>query len=652
MVLAMKEEMSAFDILAMTGEMQSLVGGYLDKVFHWDVKNVLLRINTQSQGKKELVLQEMRWLYVAPEKPEMPDMPSQFAVNLRKYLTNTRIVAVHQQEFDRIVVLDMEKGPNRYQVIIELFGDGNLVVVSEGKILNSVRSHKWRHREVRPGLEYAFPPSRFNPREMDEEAFRKALLGSTSDVVRTLATAINVGGQYAEETCLRAGIDKDRKAKSLGPEEVHKLYESLSLLLKEALANLRPREVMESGKPVDVNPVPLIQYAGREVREHPTFSDAIHSYISTREPPAGPEKDPETERLRRQMEQQRSAVEVQLAEAKGYAEQAEAIYSDYMGVEALLKKLKQVTEGANWEQARQALSGVPGLVKLQPEEHRVVTSVAGKEVTLDYTLGVEGNANALYQLGKECRDKAQGAQEALKETERRLAQKEKEGESRRKEAKKAVRKTKEFWFERYKWFITSGDRLVLGGRDAHSNDQLVKKHLKTTERFAHADVHGAPSVVVVNGAEADDQEMIEACTFALAHSKAWMAGASEGTAYWVLPDQVSKMAQAGEFVPRGAFVIRGKRNYLYHLPLELAVGEIVYEGERKVMCGPLPAVQAHSSKYVVNRPSRKERGKTASMLSKMFEVPEEEVSRILPPGDAEVVSTEGIDEEPESSDET
>lgn len=648
----MKEEMSAFDILAMTGEMQSLVGGYLDKVFHWDVKNVLLRINTQGQGKKELVLQDMRWLYVAPEKPEMPDMPSQFAVNLRKYLTNCRISAVYQQEFDRIVVLEMEKGPNQYKVIIELFGDGNLVLVSEGKILNSVRSRKWRHREVRPGLEYLFPPSRFNPRAMDEESFRKAMLGSTSDIVRTIATAINVGGQYAEETCLRAGLDKDRKAKSLSPEEVHKLYEALDLLLKEALTNLRPREIMENGKSMDVTPVPLIQYVGREVREHATFSDAIHSYISTREPSTGPVEDPEAQRLRRQLEQQRSAVEVQLAEARGYAEQAEAIYSDYMGVDALLGKLKQLTKGLNWEEVRDALSQVPGLIKLMPEEHSVVATVSGKEVILDYELGVEGNANALYQRGKECKDKMQGAQEAMKETERRLALKVKEGESRKKEAKKAIRKTKEFWIERYKWFITSGGRLVLGGRDAHSNDQLVKKHLKTTERFAHADVHGAPSVVIVNGAEADEQEMIEACTFALAHSKAWMAGASEGTAYWVLPDQVSKMAQAGEFVPRGAFVIRGKRNYIYHLPLELAVGEITYEGERKIMCGPLPAVQAHSSKYVVIQPARGTRGKLASQLSKLFEVPEEEISRILPPGDAEVVRTEGMDEEPEKLDET
>jgi predicted ribosome quality control (RQC) complex YloA/Tae2 family protein len=557
---------------------------------------------------------------------------------------------VHQREFDRIVVLDLEKGPNQYQLVIELFGDGNLVLVSGGKILNAVHSRKWRHREVRPGLEYAFPPSRFNPLEMNEESFRKAFLASTSDSVRTLATAINIGGQYAEEVCIRAGVDKDRKAKSLSPEEIAKLYEALTLLLKEAAGALRAREVLEDGKPVDVTPVPLIQYADREAREHSTFSDAIHNYVLERVPVEGEKEDPEVQRLARQLAQQRAAVESQLAEARGFAEQAEAIYSDYMGTEALLKKLRSAAEGLNWERTTEALSPIPGISKVDPKENQVTALISGKEVILDYTLGVEGNANALYQRGKEAKEKMQGAQEALVETEKRLTQKVKEGEGRKREEKRTARKTKEFWFERYKWFITSGGRLVLAGRDAHSNDQLVKKHLKTTERFAHADVHGAPSVVVVDGTNAGDEEMIEACAFALAHSKAWMAGASEGTAYWVLPDQVSKMAQAGEFVPRGAFVIRGKRNYEYHLPLMLAVGEISYEGARKIMCGPLGAVQAISTKYVVIEPGKKVKTKASAVLAKMFDVPEEEIARILPPGEVEIARTEGIEEEPERLD--
>ena len=45
--------------------------------------------------------------------------------------------------------------------------------------------------------------------------------------------------------------------------------------------------------------------------------------------------------------------------------------------------------------------------------------------------------------------------------------------------------------------------------------------------------------------------MEEACAFALAHFQGLDGGPSEGTAVLGLPDQVAKMAQAGEFVPRG-----------------------------------------------------------------------------------------------------
>ncbi|MBR2394588.1 MAG: fibronectin-binding domain-containing protein, partial [Candidatus Methanomethylophilaceae archaeon] len=118
--------------------------------------------------------------------------------------------------------------------------------------------------------------------------------------------------------------------------------------------------------------------------------------------------------------------------------------------------------------------------------------------------------------------------------------------------------------------------------------------------------------------------------------KGWVAALSDGSAYWVYPDQVSKTPEAGELVPRGAFIIRGKRNYEFHLPMELAVGEIIFQNERKVMCGPLDAVKSQSNKYFVIVPGRGKAGKTAAMMAKEFNVPEEEISRILPPGDSEI----------------
>ena len=637
----MKDEMNAFDILAMTSELQSIVGGYVDKIFHWDKRNVLLRVNSPD-GRKEVLLKDLKWLYIAPGKPDIPDIPSEFAVNLRKHLSNMRVVAVSQREFDRIVLIDLERGELKYQLIIELFSGGNLLLVSEGKILNSIISRKWRHREIRPGVEYIFPQTKFNPRDMDYGLFSQTVIASTSDAVRTLATAVNIGGQYAEEACLRAGVMKNAKAAELTGDETQRLYDQINSMFTEAQTAIDAREILIDEELADVSPIPLKQHEGCAVETYENFSAAIHHYIQNLKDEQ-PQEDKEVSRLKRLYDRQKEAIDAQLAVADDYTAQAEAIYSQYADVDAFLKKFSKLVEGKNWEEIREIVKPYSVISEIDPKNHTLKVSVAGKEVLLDYTLMIEGNANMLYSLSKEAKAKAKGAQDALADTEKKLAKRLKETAKELNGPKAAVMKTKEYWFERYKWFITTNGHLVMAGRDAHSNDRLVKKHLKPAERFAHADIHGAPSTVMINGAEADEEEMEEVCTFALAHSKAWMTGAREGTAYWVLPDQVSKMPQSGEFVPRGAFIIRGKRNYIYHLPLELAVGEIEYEGNRKIMCGPVKSIKEKSVKYVIIAPGKTDTGKISSKLSKAFAVPEEEIARILPPGKIEITVQQGIE---------
>lgn len=637
----MKDEMNAFDILAMTSELQAIVGGYVDKIFHWDKRNVLIRVNSP-EGRKEVLLKDLKWLYIAPGKPDIPDIPSEFAVNLRKHLSNLRIVKVSQREFDRIILIDLERAEVKYQLVIELFSGGNLILVSEGKILNSIISRKWRHREVRPGVEYVFPQIKFNPRSMDYGSFSQTVAASTSDAVRTLATEVNIGGQYAEEACLRSGIMKNTKAADLTEENIRTLYDQIVLMFSEAQESIDAREIIIDGELEDVSPIPLKQHEGFETVQYENFSSAVHHYVQNLRDDE-PQEDKEVSRLKRLYTRQKEAIDAQLAVADDYSKQAEAIYSQYSDVDAFLKKFSKIVEGKTWDEIREAVKPHSVISEIDPKNHTLKVTVADRPVLLDYTLSIEGNANMLYSLSKEARAKAKGAQDALADTEKKLAKRVKETEKEASSSKTAAVKTKEYWFERYKWFITSNNHLVIAGRDAHSNDKLVKKHLKATEKFAHADIHGAPSTVIVNGAEADDEEMEEVCAFALSHSKAWMTGAQEGTAYWVLPDQVSKMPQSGEFVPRGAFVIRGKRNYIYHLPLELAVGEIEYEGGRKIMCGPINSVTSKSSRYVTIMPGKTDAGKISSKLSKAFAVPEEEISRILPPGKIEISSIHGIE---------
>ena len=53
-------------------------------------------------------------------------------------------------------------------------------------------------------------------------------------------------------------------------------------------------------------------------------------------------------------------------------------------------------------------------------------------------------------------------------------------------------------FEKFLWFISSENYLVIGGRDQQQNEIIYKRYLKSGDLYVHADLHGASSCVVKN----------------------------------------------------------------------------------------------------------------------------------------------------------
>ncbi|MFW6065016.1 MAG: fibronectin-binding domain-containing protein, partial [Candidatus Natronoplasma sp.] len=109
----------------------------------------------------------------------------------------------------------------------------------------------------------------------------------------------------------------------------------------------------------------------------------------------------------------------------------------------------------------------------------------------------------------------------------------------------------------------------------------------------------------------------------------------------VKPDQVSKTAEAGESLPTGAFVIRGKRNYNDDLTMKAVLAEIDYQGEKKVMCAPSLTSENEDddsmNKKVIFIPGSRDKNDFANEMSNYFSVPISEIQSILPPGDVKVI---------------
>lgn len=133
---------------------------------------------------------------------------------------------------------------------------------------------------------------------------------------------------------------------------------------------------------------------------------------------------------------------------------------------------------------------------------------------------------------------------------------------------------KTLWFEKFIWFISSENYLVIAGRDAQQNELIVKKHLRQGDVYVHADIHGASSCVIKNQ---NPEEPISPVTLlevghaAVCYSAAWDAKVVT-SAWWVHSNQVSKTAPSGEYLTTGSFMIRGKKNYLPPSHLIMGVG--------------------------------------------------------------------------------
>jgi hypothetical protein len=65
----------------------------------------------------------------------------------------------------------------------------------------------------------------------------------------------------------------------------------------------------------------------------------------------------------------------------------------------------------------------------------------------------------------------------------------------------------------------------------------------------------------------------------------------------VTPAQVKRGAPTGQFLPKGSFVIEGKRNYVKGLEIQLAIGIIRQKEDFFLCCGPLQAIKTRSLIY-------------------------------------------------------
>lgn len=129
---------------------------------------------------------------------------------------------------------------------------------------------------------------------------------------------------------------------------------------------------------------------------------------------------------------------------------------------------------------------------------------------------------------------------------------------------------KVFWFEKFDWFISSENYLVISGKSAQMNEMLVKKYMDQGDLFMHTDMPGAAVTIIKNPTKevVPPVTLEEAAQWEVCHSHSWENKVITHC-YWVHASQVSKTPPTGLFIPTGSFMIYGKRNFITPTKLEL-----------------------------------------------------------------------------------
>ncbi|MCK4550955.1 MAG: DUF814 domain-containing protein, partial [Candidatus Aenigmarchaeota archaeon] len=282
---------------------------------------------------------------------------------------------------------------------------------------------------------------------------------------------------------------------------------------------------------------------------------------------------------------QKKAINELEKKAEEFKALGDFIYSNYSALDEFLNKINVVGLGG--------AKNIPGVISVDPKQ-KTATIDLETRITLKIGLSLNENANLFYTKSKRTKEKMKGAAKALLDSEKKLVLFDSEKAKKEAKATAPLKKERKEWYDKFLWFFSSEGFLCIAGRDAATNEVVVKKHTGNKDIIFHADITGSPfGIVKTEGKEVGKKTHDEMAQFISAHSRAWRAGIGSLEAYWVLPEQVTKKTKAGEYMGKGSFMVYGKKNIL-KTELRLAVG---FDKDH-ILVGPVDAVLSKTKKTI------------------------------------------------------
>jgi predicted ribosome quality control (RQC) complex YloA/Tae2 family protein len=602
-------ELSSIELRYLVNEIRSRIissssGYYVSSINAITRSSLFLKLHHPMQEDIMFVL-STRGIWITRLKFKPVEENNSLESVAQKELERSKLELIEQIGSERIVSLKFRHPDGKVRIVVgEFFGDGNLIICNENMqiiaILNPIHV---RHRTLSVGLRYVYPPARgvdvFNITLDQMLSLRDG--AKNLDVLRWIGRNISMPKKFVEEVINRAGIEVDKHAAQLSDDEVSKIYNTIKNIMNEVSTgdkNHEPIVIMQDDKPQEALPIITQEAAAasklikkNSIKKVASYMDAVDEVLSNEIMDIGRnsrtvELDRQIAVLEHDFEELNKAKETVLKKAAAIRKLAgELMALSYRGSDVIADLLAANSASLVTEKGIQYIEVAGEQVKMQPNLAKASSMLfaRAKEMERGNASIEEARGKILVQIGKLRSETAAIHRKVI--------------------VKEQISRE---WYERYRWFITTDGLLIIGGRDASSNSALIRKHLTEHDIVFHAEVHGSPFFIIKNAAAfAATQEgtinssLHEVAQATISFSRAWKDGLSSADAYWVMAEQVKKGAPTGQFLPKGSFVIEGKRNYIKGVELRLAIGIMQLNNRETLLCGPEEAVKKRSIFYTV-----------------------------------------------------
>lgn len=639
-------ELSAIDISAIVFKLEEkLQDYYINKIYSIQDDTILLRLRHSSKPEAHLILRAGEGLWLTNYEVTDRSVTS-YVSRLREKLDRAKIDRIRQVPGERIVILSFTSDDNTLELICEFFGEGNIILVDgERRILSLLRTLRVRDRELLPNRRYLTPPERGI--DLDSLSLDNLQIIPESDlaIARWLGRNLSLSRKYVEDILALLSIPRDKNCKQITKGEILDIFKELNRLNESVRQDsTEPVLVMDKeGEPMDLAVRPLLSYSDMKIERFESIlpaADKLFTYRLT------------TLKSEKQLSPTKRALdEIERTIARQVQKANEAVSN----ADSLRDKAKELTSFAKNAQpvSEDLLKSISVLddAKFSSMRGSITIKMNDIEIVVETSSSLMNLVSKIYDVAKDEERRVTSIRKAMRpflEKKKSLQNSVLVEEQTKEEP--TVRKERP-WYFNYRWLYTSDGHFAVGGRDASSNGALIRKHLDPSDKVFHADIHGSPFFVLKGDSEASEKSISEVCQAVVLFSRGWRGGLAAGDAFWVRPEQVKMHAPSGMYLPKGSFLIEGKKNIVKGLAMKASVGLVDNPEEITLMGGPRSALENYAVALIDVIPDRGESSdlakKVKSELIRIFpsaaektkKIPIDDFIRVLPSGGGRVIQS-------------